>query len=350
MATIRERVRSDGKKSYQAIVKLQGHKPVVETFKRRTDAKKWANRTENEILEGRFAGHSEATKHTMAETIDRYIKSEIPKKSDSQNRENQLKIIRGIIGEKKLSEVTPAVIVELRDELREDRLRGKGQRSNATLNRLMAALSHVFTVAARDWQWTTENPVASIQKLKEPKGRVRYLDDEERARLLEVTKENPTLHLLVVLALSTAARRGELLGLKWKDVDLKQGRALLHQTKNGERRVLALTGYALKLLKAHNKVRQFDSELVFPNPANGAKSLPLDFIWKQARAKAELQDFRFHDLRHSAASYLAMDGASVPELAAVLGHKTLSMVKRYSHLSEDHTATVVAKMNKTIFG
>ena len=123
----------------------------------------------------------------------------------------------------------------------------------------------------------------------------------------------------------------------------------LHDTKNGERHVLPLAGPALALMHQHTKIRRIDTLFVFPR-SDGRKPLDLRSAWETALKRADIQDFRFHDLRHSAASYLVMNGASVAEIAEVLGHKTLSMVKRYAHLSEAHTAGVVARMNAAIFG
>jgi integrase len=156
---------------------------------------------------------------------------------------------------------------------------------------------------------------------------------------------------VVVLALSTGMRQGEIMGLTWDVVDLNRGRAILHETKNGERRAVAIAGHALDLLKELGKVRRIDTALLFP--AKGItpkKPMDLRTPWEAAVKKAELADFHFHDLRHSAASYLAMNGASLAEIAEVLGHKTLQMVKRYAHLSEGHTARVVESMNSKIFG
>src|SRR5690606_19401930 len=99
-------------------------------------------------------------------------------------------------------------------------------RSNSTINRYLASLSHVFTVARKEWHWIAHNPFDGVSTLRENKGRTRYLTDEERTRLLKETVKDPTLHCLVVLALSTAARAGELLNLTWRDVDLKEGRLL----------------------------------------------------------------------------------------------------------------------------
>ncbi|HTJ55375.1 MAG TPA: site-specific integrase [Nitrosospira sp.] len=195
-----------------------------------------------------------------------------------------------------------------------------------------------------------------VTKPRESRGRVRFLSDDERHRLLKACKEssNPFLYPMVVLALSTGMRHGEIMGLTWDDVDLNRGRATLHETKNGERHAVAITGHALELLKELGKVRRIDSNLLFParenRPQKPQKPIDLRTPWEAVLKKADVRDFRFHDLRRSAASYLAMNGASLAEIAEVLGHKTLQMVKRYAHLSEGHTARVVESMNNKIFG
>ena len=182
-----------------------------------------------------------------------------------------------------------------------------------------------------------------VKKPAMPRGRVRFLDDDERRRLLDacLVSESPHLYPTVVLALSTGMRRGEILGLRWRDVDLKAGFAILHDTKNGERRRVPITGHALIVFRNHSKVRSLDSDHVFVDVRRA---------WLTAVKRAGIEDFRFHDLRHSAASYLAMNGASPGEIAEVLGHKTLQMVKRYAHLSESHTRSVVESMNREVFG
>ena len=123
----------------------------------------------------------------------------------------------------------------------------------------------------------------------------------------------------------------------------------LHETKNGERRVLPLVGHALELIKQLSKVRHLNCNLVFPGK-NLKNPVDLRTPFANALRRADIHNFRWHDLRHSCASYLAMNGASLAEIAEVLGHKTLSMVKRYSHLSEAHTSKVVSRMNEAIFG
>jgi integrase len=140
-----------------------------------------------------------------------------------------------------------------------------------------------------------------------------------------------------------------LLGLQWPDVELKRGTLTFHETKNGERRAVPLTGQALVLMRQHAKVRRLDTALLFPDPT-GSRPLSIRNAFENAVERAGIADFRFHDLRHTAASYLAMNGASLMEIAEVLGHKTLNMVKRYAHLSEAHTRGVVERMNRAVFG
>ena len=149
--------------------------------------------------------------------------------------------------------------------------------------------------------------------------------------------------------MATGARRGELLGLRWPDMDLKRGTLTFHATKNGARRAVPLTGQALVLMRQHAKLRPLATALVFPDPT-GSRPLSIRNAFEKAIERAAIADFRFHDLRHTAASYLAMNGASLMEIAGVLGHKTLNMVKRYAHLPEAHTRGVVERMNRAVFG
>jgi integrase len=145
-------------------------------------------------------------------------------------------------------------------------------------------------------------------------------------------------------------RQGELMGLTWQDVNLKDGVIILQTTKNGERRRVAVMGLALELLRDHAKIRRIDTNLLFPSPTKPQQPIELKKAWLNALIRAEISDFHWHDLRHCTASYLAINGASLTEIAEVLGHKTLSMVKRYSHLSDSHVSNVVASMNEKIFG
>jgi len=357
MANIEKRTTPDSKTSYRVKVRLKGYPVQSATFERLTDAKKWASSIESAIKEGRHFKTSEAKRHTLAELIDRYIRDIMPSKPKSAiDQIHQLEWWRDQIGSYALADVTPSLIAQYRDTLAGGvTIRGT-QRSPATVNRYLGALSHAFTIAVKEWEWLDDSPMRKVRKPTESRGRVRFLSDDERARLLKVCKEssNAFLYPVVVLALSTGMRKEEIMGLSWDDVDLNRGRAILHETKNGERRAVAIAGHALELLKEMNKVRRIDGKFIFPSkeitPQKPQKPMDLRTPWVTAVKKAELSDFKFHDLRHSAASYLAMNGASLAEIAEVLGHKTLQMVKRYAHLSEGHTARVVESMNSKIFG
>lgn len=352
MAYIQERKNQDGQTNYRVQVRLKGYPTQTATFARKTDAKIWAQQIESAIREGRHFKTVEAKKHTLESMLDRYIRDVLPTKPKSQKKQtSQLTWWKKQIGSYLLADVTPSLIAEQRDVLLKEETARKTMRSNATTVRYIAALSHAFTVAIKEWGWIESNPVAKITKPKEPRGRVRFLGEDERKRLLEICKQSECLplYLIVVLALSTGARRMEILGLHWQDVDLNRSIITLHETKNGERRILPVVGYALELLKEHSKVRHLDSDLVFPGN-NIHKPVDIRVYWDKALNEAKISDFRFHDLRHSAASYLVMNGASLAEIAEVLGHKTLQMVKRYAHLSEAHTSKVVARMNEKIFG
>ena len=351
MATIEKRLGKDGKYNYRVKIRLRGFPPQEATFKRLTDAKTWTQQTEAAIREGRHFKTTESKRRTLGELIDRYIKEITPSKpKNNKNTILHLKWWKKELGPYSLSEVTPARIAEKRDQLAAEITNRNTLRSPSTVVRYMAALSHAFTIAMKEWQWIDDTPMRRVLKPKEPRGRVRFLSDDERVRLLAECKnsESQYLYTAVVLALSTGGRRMEILGLSWKDVDFDRGIITLHETKNGDRRVLPLAGHALNLMKQHAKVRHVNCDLVFPGKSLKA---PVDLRtpFETVLKRTEITDFRWHDLRHSCASYLAMSGASLAEIAEILGHKTLQMVKRYAHLSEAHTSKVVARMNERIF-
>lgn len=352
MASIEKRITPEGSITYRVKVRLKGFPIQTATFERLTDARKWAQQTEAAIREGRHFKTTEAKRHTLGEAIDRYVKQVLPTKPKSKKAQAvQLNWWKVNLGSYSLADITPALIGESRDKLGQGMTPRNLLRTPATVNRYLAALSHLFTIAVKEWGWTDNNPLQKVIKMKEPRGRVRFLSDDERGRLLAACKEseNPYLYIAVVLALSTGARRMEILNLTWKDVDLVRGIITLHETKNGERRILPLVSHALELMQQHAKVRQLNTDLVFPGH-NLKNPMDIRTPWETVLKRAEIADFRFHDLRHSAASYLVMNGASLAEIAEVLGHKTLQMVKRYAHLSDAHTSKIVARMNEQIFG
>lgn len=351
MARIKERLAKDGTKRFTAEIRLKGYPVQSATFKRKTDASKWIQDTESAIREGRHFKTVEAKKHTVSEMIDRYLSTSNLTKVQREHIGLHLKRWREEIGYLLLADITADAITQVKEKLLSEEVRGK-PRSSTTVLRYMSSLSSVFNIAVRDWGWIDDSPMRNIKKPTPPRGRVRFLDDNERAKLLAACRESPNkmLYICVVLALATGMRQGELMSLQWRDVDLKSGVAILHETKNGERRRVPLSGLGLELLRDYAKVRRIDTPLLFPSKTKPQQPADLKKSWLNALKKSEIENFHWHDLRHCTASYLAMDGASLAEIAEVLGHKTLSMVKRYAHLSDGHVSNVVASMNNKIFG
>lgn len=361
MASIQKRTLQNGETSYRVQVRLKGYPPQMATFSRLTDARLWAQSTEAALRERRYFNNAESKKHTVSDMIERYlekVKRESPKRA--KNLMPMLDWWKKQIGYCILSDLNRALISEQLDKLSKRTVGRVNQDTNkkeqvpitpARINRYLAAFGHVCSIAMNEWEWIENNPVKKIRKFKEARGRVRFLSDEERVSLLAACEDAPYPHmyLIVVLALSTGARKSEILFLKWQDVDFKRKQIVLHDTKNKERRIIPLSGHALDLIIAHKKIQRLDTDFIFPS-LMGDKPYEIKRSWEGALEKAGIENFRFHDLRHSAASYLAMNGASLAEIAEVLGHKTLQMVKRYAHLSEAHTHGVVSKMNERIFG
>lgn len=353
MATIEKRTTSEGKTSYRVKIRMKGEKPVTATFDKLTDAKTWEKQTETEIKQGRYFQKSEGRKHTLGDLITKYL-PEVEKKKDSRNAKRHLEWWKERIGEKYIADITPALLSEIKDELAAEKTVKGTLRAPATVNRYFISLSAVLSKAAGEQGYIETNPMSKVKKLDEPEGRIRFLSESERDALLDACRKSRSkmLYPVTVLALSTGMRQGEILSIRWRDVDFDRKRIVLHDTKNGTSRQVPLAGAAteeLKTMLAAKKAAKVQSlkplgdELVFHGRGGGA--LNIRSAWDSAVKKAKLDNFRFHDCRHTAASYLAMNGATLLELSQILGHKTLSMVKRYAHLTEQHLHNVVERMN-----
>jgi integrase len=170
-------------------------------------------------------------------------------------------------------------------------------------------LSHLFTVARKEWGWVSSNPVTDVSKLREGKPRDKVLTEDERKRLFAQTAKDPTLHSFVVTSLSVAARAGELIDLTWADVDTEAGQLTFRDTKNGTARSAWLTGEAKKLIAVLSEAAHEPTDRVFKN-ASGRGEYQYGKLFEAALKSASIDGFLFHGLRHSAATYLAQQGAS----------------------------------------
>ena len=354
-----------GEVVYRAQVRKKGRRAESASFPNRKEAKEWAESIETAMREQRHFPHAAAKRTSFDALAKDYITTRAGELAEHERttRARQLEWWSEQFVGLSLAEITGDRISIARDKLAAQTFtRGKPQKdpdtgqmippktyryTGATVNRYIAALSHALSFAVKERRLIQRNPVSDISRKKEPRGRTRFLSDEERTVLLEACAKSEwsALQAIVLLAITTGARKGELVSLKWADIDLKKGRALVRETKNDEQRTLPLAGKALEALRDLKLQDSARSEWVFPQPSG----IPgpyghFDAHWYAALEAAGIKDFHFHDLRHTTASMLAAQGASLLEIADVLGHKTLAMVKRYSHLVVDHKAKVIEKM------
>lgn len=358
MASIEKRASEDGSTSYRVKIRMKGRPPESATFDRLTDAREWSKKIEADMKANRHFGASK--RHTVAELLDRYEANELPKLKSADTVKARLAWWRDLHGTALLFDLTPDVIAKARDTLKATpKQRGGGIRTAADVNRTLAALSSACGYAVKELGWLERNPMERVTKGAESKGRVRFLSDDELPRFLQACREssNASLYLAVVLALTTGGRQAEIMGLRWPQIDLKHRTAMLGETKNGDARALPLSGEAIVLLEERAKVRNLKDDRLFPpkpkpkskqkpEPESKSPFMDLRSPFASALERAELghfegegkkrrfvPNFHWHDLRHTCASYLAMAGTSPLEIAKVLGHRTMAMVARYSHLS-----------------
>lgn len=372
MGWIHKRERKKGA-VYRAIVRITGYPQQQKTFTRLTDAKLWVQQTEAAIRRGEEVTNvvAKAKGKTLSDVIARYRMEVLPHKAESSQRaaDSYLKHWETALGKYALSFITPDLISEEMAKLaaagdmrrkRKDGDKGAPKPKSRKTQKLYRDTLALLFKNAKAWGWTSRNPmdgVNAITKIRDE--RTRFLSEDERAKLLDACKasDNDYIFTIVVFALSTGARKGEILGLTLGDVDLNRATAVFRDTKNGDTRSTPLARHLRELLveQVARAEALYDALPVKPNTrwlfprADGLEPIDIRTAWEGARDMAGLVDFRFHDLRHSTASYLAMKGASLVEIAEVLGHRTLQMVRRYAHLSESHVKGLVESLGEEIF-
>lgn len=343
MATIEKRIGQNGKVTWRFRVRRTSGTALTKSFKKKADGEVWARSIESKLDAGESVPSAESRKRTLSDAIERYLSVTLPHSKHRKSAGEQTRLLtwwKSELGSRPLVALTPSAIAEVRDAMTRRESRSGEPITGSTINRYLTALSAVLRVTVKEYGWLAKNPVPSVTRLQDSKGRERFLSEPERSALLEACEASTCAALapMVKLALATGARKGELIALQWSGVDLDRRTVRFMDTKNGESRTVPLAHSAVTVLKAWRKGR-LPTGAVFPYSVNH-----LDKAWQAARTEAGIENVRFHDLRHSAASYLAMSGASLMDIAAILGHKTLAMVKRYSHLSEQHTTAAVDRM------
>lgn len=333
---------------WQATVRMTGYPSQSKTFERKIDAEIWARKIETDIDKGIFQSSSDAEKTTLTDLIDRFKKEYAPfhyrKREDEKEAWRfQLARLDSLIGKYSLAAIDQKVVGVYRDL----RLAGNKQMKmdpvgDSTVRKEIFMLSKLMKFAQIECGILLPrgNPVDNVRKPSEGKGRERRLTKEEFARLEGQIKRsrNKLLYPAFQFAIETAARQNEILSLTWQHVNLERKFALLKDTKNGEERAAPLSSKAIDILNAIPK----------PQPAGKFKPtdrpFPIDrtcllSVFRYACQRAKIQDFTWHDLRHEAMSRLSeKNDFSILELASISGHKTLQMLKKYTHLQAEKLA------------
>jgi len=255
-----------------------------------------------------------------------------------------------VFNDKPIKSIKPSHIEIILEQYANGSVNGYGSdkpKSNNTILRMKSVLSSVF-IYAIDKKYLEKNPTEKVRIKAQNNQIERFLSDEERERLLKACKQSTwdKMHLLILLAITTGMRKSELSYLRWNDIDFERGLATLHDTKNGSPRLNPIPSFVLEEMRA---IRQVGKGLIFFSPNNIER--PFDFRkqWNWVKQEADINNFRFHDLRHTAASYLVMAGASLHEAGQILGHKSEQTTKRYAHLSTDHKAALSERVMSKVF-
>lgn len=353
MATFYQR----GPYQWEAAIRREGFPKERKTFESKRDAQDWAREVERAMRLGQYVPMGKSEKAIFGDLIDRYAREISPSKKNCTSETQILARIKARLGQYSLVAITSELVCKVRDELID------GGRAASTVNHYLNAISVVIDMAIKEWGYPLPaNPVANVSRPAQPNGRDRRLLPGEEKRILRECRRyrNPVLEPLVRLALETAMRQGELFGLVWENIDFKKSVAMLRDTKNGEDRSVPLSPEAVLLL---SKLR---------SPSEGVTALTrgkvfrantaatrIAFMRAIERARKKylaacerfgmeadprfLVDLTFHDLRHEATSRLfERDVFDMMEISSITGHKTLSMLKRYTHLRAENLAKKLA--------
>jgi len=321
MATFRKR-----SGSWQALVKKKGFGQIARTFDTKGEAEAWAKVIEAEMVRGVYLSQKEAENTTLADALERYEREVSSAKKGYPQEKKRIRTWKSHpLAKRFLATIQGKDIATFRDE------RIKSGSSANTVRLDLAIISHLFEIARKEWGMEgLKNPVKSIRMPSPPAGRDRRLQPGELEKLLESLSEE--MNQVIRFALETAMRRGELAGMTWEMVDLKKRTVTLPETKNGQKRIVPLSSIAVTILNERLTTRRIDGKVW----DIGLDAISQDFA--KACQKADISGLHFHDLRHEATSRLFEKGFNPMEVSAITGHKTLQMLKRYTHLKAEDLA------------
>jgi len=319
---------------YRSIIKRKGFKTITKIFKSKKLAIEFAKHIEGNRESLLAFNKPQQSQLLFSELVQEYLLNGY-RGTRPKDQSYRLDFWMNNLGSKQVEEITRMEILNLLSTL-------SPRLSNATVNRYKAAISVIFTYACRYFN-LIDNPALHIPSLPENNERTRFLSEAERTSLFKACRAShwDKLYLIVLLAITTGARKGELTKLRWNDINFDRRTAYVATTKNGQPKVLPLTDSVIKELELFDTK---DRSLIFASKVKEDVAYCFTKPWKKALEDADIKDFRFHDLRHCCASYLAQSGASLLEIADVLGHKQISVTKRYAHLCIDHKSSLINRV------
>ena len=304
---------------WQVQIRSKNTAPLSKTFSSKLEAEKWARLTESQIDMGTFVDRSELDTTTFGDLIDRYLIEVTPLKKSKDVEKRRLKALKKQIGFMRLSAIQNKDIAAYRDKrLKVDECSG------STVIKDINSISHIFNVAIKDWGYPIAiNPAQMIRKPKANKGRDRRLEAGELDLLIDGLELTWGIQSIVLLALETGMRRSEILSLKWINIFIEDRYLILPDTKHGDSRAVPLSLKAIEIISSLEKSYEH-LFIIKPDAITRA--------FKRACVRVGLDDLRFHDIRHEATSRFFELGLNTMEVSAITGHKTLTMLKRYTHL------------------
>ncbi len=318
--------------NWEGRVRRKGYPAQTRTFDTKAQAETWATEIESEMLKGVFVSRAEAERMTFGEALERYTTEITPRKKGWSRKETYRACLlrKHPLALRTLASIRGADIAAL---IRELQSRGLGRQS---IRLYLELISHLFTVCRTEWGMESlSNPVQLIKRPAPAPPRERRLETDEEQRLKDAAN-NPRLRAVIEFALATAAREGEIASLRWADVDLDRRTARFADTKLNEPRTIPLPPAALHVLRS--LPRRIDGRVF------GMTTNAIQLAFRKARQRAEIQNIHFHDLRHEATSRFFEAGLSIEKVAAITGHKTWAMLKRYTHpRAEDIARELAAK-------
>ncbi|HEY6451534.1 MAG TPA: site-specific integrase [Steroidobacteraceae bacterium] len=342
-----------------AQVRIRPFRPTQETFRvapgaKLADVKKearaWAEAEEKRLRALRVKGgddiDDDISRRTVGEVIGAYL--EDPKVTSLKTFDDVDRLATWWLAEHKATRIIDFGVKKIfaaREKLVAEKV------TPATVNRYVDSMRACWNWARNSGKVPQDRAWPTKLRLDENNERKRFLDDSELAALLKAAESNPVLHAAILLSVGTGMRQGELLRLTWKDVDLDGGKVVLLETKNGTPRTVHVPATAVAALRKLRTTKTPVTSPVFMLDAETPlNAWTLENRWSKIRDAAGLEDFKWHDLRHSCASFLARRGASLLEISSVLGHKSLSMVKRYAHLTQGKPVTGHTELDALLSG